>query len=59
MQGYGRLARLMEAMTVMENGIRPVAVDTEAIRQGYDLAFPDNVKELAEWLREEDEYADW
>lgn len=25
----------------------------------YDLAFPDNVKELAEWLREEDEYADW
>ena len=58
-QGYGRLARLMEAMTVMENGIRPVAVDTEAIRQGYDLAFPDNVKELAEWLREEDEYADW
>lgn len=58
-QGYGRLARLMEAMTVMENGIRPVAVDTEAIRQGYDLAFPDNVKELAEWLRGEDEYADW
>lgn len=58
-QGYGRLARLMEAMTVMENGIRPVAVDTEAIRQGYGLAFPDNVKELAEWLREEDEYADW
>ena len=58
-QGYGRLARLMEAMTVMENGIRPVAVDTEAIRQGYNLAFPGNVKELDEWLREEDEYADW
>lgn len=25
----------------------------------YDLEFSDNVKELAEWLREEDEYADW
>ena len=58
-RGYGRLARLMEAMTVVENGIRPVAVDTEAIRKGYDLAFPDNVNKLEEWLREEDEYADW
>ena len=25
----------------------------------YDLAFPDNVKGLEEWLRGEDEYADW
>ena len=34
-------------------------VDDLSENWGYDLAFPDNVKELAEWLREEDEYADW
>ena len=57
--GYGRLSRLLMAMTVMENGIPYAQVDTEAIAQGYKLAFPDNARELDEWLVEEDEYRHW
>lgn len=57
--GYGRLFRLISAMTVMENGIRPAEVDEEAIYQGYKLAFPDKARKLDEWLLGEDEYADW
>ena len=46
-------------MTVMENGIRMSQVDTEAIFQGYKLAFPENAQELDEWMLAEDEYAEW
>ena len=56
---YHRLSKLLEAMTVMENGIRPNDVDTEAIFQGYKLAFPRNAQELDKWMLEEDEYRDW
>ena len=57
--GYGKLSKLMSAMTVMENGIRMSQVDTEAIYQGYKLAFPENAQELDEWMMGMDEYADW
>ena len=56
---YHRLDKLLEAMTVMENGIRMSQVDTEAIYQGYKLAFPENAQELDEWMMGMDEYADW
>ena len=56
---YHRLGKLLEAMTVMENGIRLNDVDTEAIFQGYKLAFPRNAHELDKWMLEEDEYRDW
>lgn len=35
-----RLVRLVQAMTVVECGIPYKEVDTEAIREGYKLAFP-------------------
>ena len=57
--GYGRLSRLLMAMTCIECGIRMEQVDTEAICQGYRLAFPENKKELEEWLKGEDEYWEW
>lgn len=57
--GYHRLSALIAAMTVVECGIRPTQVDTEAIYQGYKLAFPKKAQELDEWLVEEDEYGDW
>ena len=56
---YHRLSKLLEAMTVMENGIRMNQVDTEAIFQGYKLAFPENARKLDEWMLGEDEYRDW
>jgi len=56
---YGRLSRLIAAMTVMENGIHPKDVDTEAIFQGYKLAFAENAQELDEWMLGEDEYREW
>ena len=57
--GYGKLSRLIAAMTVMENGIRMAQVDEEAICQGYKLAFPENVREINDWLLGLDEYGDW
>ena len=57
--GYGRLSRLMEAMTCIECGIPQAQVDTEAICQGYQLAFPNHQEKLKVWLKGEDEYADW
>ena len=57
--GYYKLSRLLAAMTVMENGIRMSQVDTEAIFQGYKLAFPENAQELDEWMLAEDEYTEW
>jgi len=57
--GYGKLSRLLAAMTVMENGILPQKVDTEAICKGYKLAFPQNADALDRWLEEADEYRNW
>ena len=57
--GYHKLSRMLAAMTVMQNGIRMSQGDTEAIFQGYKLAFPDNAQELDEWMLAEDEYAEW
>ena len=56
---YHRLSKLLEAMTVMECGIRLEQVDTEAIYHGYKLAFPENAQALDEWMLGEDEYGDW
>ena len=56
---YHRLSKLLEAMTVMENGIRTNNVDAEAIFQGYKLAFPGNAQKLDEWMLGEDEYREW
>jgi len=56
---YGRLSRLVAAMTCIECGIRMEQIDTEAIAQGYKLAFPSNREKLDEWLLGEDEYRDW
>ena len=57
--GYGRMSRLVTAMTCIECGIPYAQVDTEAIRKGYCLAFPEHVDELEEWLKGEDEYSGW
>jgi hypothetical protein len=57
--GYGKLSRLMAAMTCMECGIPYAQVDTEAICKGYRLAFPENNEELNKWLDDWDEYAAW
>ena len=57
--GYGRLRRLMIAMTCIECGIPYAKVDTEAICQGYRLAFPENNADLEKWLCDEDEYGGW
>ena len=56
---YGRLSRLIAAMTVIENGIPYAQVDTEAIFQGYKLAFPEHAQELDDWMLGEDEYRHW
>ena len=58
-QGYGRLSRLMMAMTCMECGTPLSEVDTQAIYQGYKLAFPHNARKLDEWRLAEDEYGEW
>lgn len=57
--GYERLSSLLHAMTCIECGIPPQHVDTAAICNGYQLAFPENRKELIEYLRAKDEYWDW
>ena len=57
--GYGRLSRLVAAMTCIECGIPYDKVDTEAICKGYRLAFPENAEALDEWLSDEDEYGGW
>ena len=56
---YGRLSKMIAAMTCIECGIRMNQVDEEAIFQGYKLAFPENARELDEWMLGEDEYRDW
>ena len=57
--GYGRLSRLIAAMTVVECGIPMNQVNTGAICEGYRLAFPENNDALDEWLAGEDEYGHW
>ena len=57
--GYGRLSRMIAAMTTIECGIPFGQVDMEAVYQGYLLAFPKNKEKLEEWLNGEDEYFDW
>lgn len=61
-----RTARLLAAMTCVENGIGMEEVSMDAIWQGYDLAFPGKRLEVAAMLRGEDpkvpvwdEYWDW
>ena len=64
-----KLVRLMAAMTTMENGIPYQEVDTEAIREGYALAFPGKrsyarTQPAEEYVDPEDlliwdEYRDW
>ena len=56
---YGRLSRMVAAMTCIECGIAYDKVDTSAIAQGYRLAFPEKATELDEWLLGEDEYREW
>ena len=56
---YSRLSKMIAAMTCIECGIRMNQVDEEAIFQGYKLAFPENARELDEWMLGEDEYSDW
>ena len=56
---YGRLSRMVAAMTTIECGIPSTQVDTEAIFQGYLLAFPKNKEKLEEWMMGEDEYREW
>lgn len=58
-EGYLRLNRLLAAMTCMECGVRMQEVDKEAIWRGYLKAFPQNRVALEEWIRGQDEYADW
>ena len=57
--GYGRLIRLLAAMTCVECGTDYNRVDTEAIAKGYKLAFPSNQEKLDDWLLDEDEYRYW
>ena len=56
---YGRLSRMVSAMTCIECGIPYREVDTEAVAQGYKLAFPSNREKLDKWLLDEDEYRYW
>ena len=65
--GARKLASLLAAMTVVENGIPPAEVDTKAIRQGYQMAFEvpfpteddDDDTEADDFDPARDEYWDW
>ena len=54
--GYGRLSRLLAAMTCIECGICPSEVDHDAIGMGFRLAFPQLSDDLDCWLAAEDSY---
>lgn len=64
-RGAWKLASILAAMTVVENGIRPEEVDTKAIRQGYTLAFEEPFPTESDYPEEQedstawDEYWDW
>ena len=54
---YERMERLLRAMTTMECGIAYQEVDVQAIRQGFNLAFPDRNKQKEQPVKRA-EYAD-
>ena len=55
-----KLVRLLAAMTTMECGVPYKDVDTSAIWEGYELAFPGKLgKTLPEDCCHMDEYWDW
>ena len=63
-----KTARLIAAMTCVENGIGMDKVDMEAVWKGYDLAFPGKrhnrrhrhaMQQALEDIRHWDEYWDW
>ena len=56
---YDRLAKLLQAMTCVECGQPMQWVDTEAIFQGYRMAFPENQAELDAYFMARDEYWNW
>ena len=56
---YYRLSKLLTAMTSIECGIPMARVHTEAICQGYLLAFPENKEAVEDWFKTEDEYWNW
>lgn len=58
-RSYLKLARIIEAMTCVEGGIPMKMVNTEAVCQGYRLAFPTKSAQLDRVLRGLDEYSDW
>ena len=65
-RGAWKLASILAAMTVVECGIKPEEVDTEAIRKGYELAFEVPFPKESDYTEENpetplpwDEYWDW
>lgn len=64
-RGAWKLASILAAMTVVENGIRPKEVDIKAIQQGYTLAFEDPFPTAPSYSESQeeppvwDEYWDW
>lgn len=56
---YHRLSKLLASMTSIECGISLQYVHTDAICEGYLLAFPENKEALTEWFKAEDEYWNW
>ena len=58
-RSYLKLARIIEAMTCVEGGIPMKMVNTEAVCQGYRLAFPTKSALLDRVRRGLDEYSDW
>lgn len=56
---YHRLSKLLASMTSIECGISLQNVHTDAICEGYLLAFPENKEALTEWFKAEDEYWNW
>ena len=56
----GKLAAILAAMTVVENGIRPEEVNKGAIKLGYELAFHESYPQETEQPPQVgDEYWDW
>ena len=56
---FDRLSKLLASMTSIECGIPLQYVHTDAICEGYLLAFPENKEALTEWFKAEDEYWNW
>lgn len=54
-KGYRRLLSLLQAMTCVECGLSMQEVDTDALHEGYCLAFPKRIAELEQILEAQDE----